>query len=248
MNDKDITGMKTPLGKKSSTQTIQERFDNDVERFSNLDTGQRAVIDAPLILDLISALSIQLVPHAQNILDIGCGAGNNTIKIVREKAGLNCDLVDLSQPMLARAEHRLSQENTGVIRTFHGDFRTLDLPQDHYDLVVAAAVLHHLRDDQDWLEGFSKIYSLMRTGGALFVSDLFFHEHEIVHQVMWDRYGEYLTSLGGEEYKQQVFGYIDIEDSPRDMTFQIELLRQVGFRKIDVLHKNSCFGAYVAIK
>ncbi|MCB0197511.1 MAG: class I SAM-dependent methyltransferase [Anaerolineae bacterium] len=240
--------MKTPLEKKSSTQTIQERFDNDVERFSNLDTGQQAVIDAPLMLDLISALSIQIVPHAQNILDIGCGAGNNTIKIVREKAGLNCDLVDLSLPMLERAEERLRQEETGAIRTFQGDFRSLDLPDDHYHLIVAAAVLHHLRDDQDWLDGFTKIYDLLKPGGALFVSDMFFHEDAVVHQVMWDRYGAYLSSLGGDEYRQKVFDYIDYEDSPRDLTYQIELLRKVGFRKIDVLHKNSCFGAYVAIK
>jgi tRNA (cmo5U34)-methyltransferase len=33
-----------------------------------------------------------------------------------------------------------------------------------------------------------------------------------------------------------------------DLTFQIELLRKTGFWKIDILHKNSCFGAYVAIK
>lgn len=117
-----------------------------------------------------------------------------------------------------------------------------------YDIIVAAAVLHHLRDDQDWFDGFTKIYSLLKTGGALFVSDMFFHAEPVVHQTMWARYGAYLHSLGGEEYKQKVFDYIEYEDSPRDLTYQIELLRKVGFRKVDVLHKVSCFGAYVAIK
>lgn len=126
--------MTTPIDKKSSTQAIKERFDNDVERFSNLDTGQKAVIDAPLMLELISTLAVQVVPQAENLLDIGCGAGNNTIKIVREKAGLNCDLVDLSLPMLERAMKRLRQEKIGVIRTFQGDFRSLDLPTAHYDM------------------------------------------------------------------------------------------------------------------
>ena len=33
---------------KSSIEEIKERFDNDVERFSNLDTGQLSTIDAKI--------------------------------------------------------------------------------------------------------------------------------------------------------------------------------------------------------
>ena len=40
--------------KKSTVEEIRKRFDADVERFSQLDTGQQAVIDAPLMLELIS--------------------------------------------------------------------------------------------------------------------------------------------------------------------------------------------------
>lgn len=240
--------MSTHLQDKSTIQAIKERFDNDVERFSNLNSGQQTVIDAQLMLDLISILSVQIVPGAKNMLDIGCGAGNNTIKIVRQQAGLNCDLLDLSRPMLERAQERLAKEPAGDVRTFQGDFRSVRLPASHYDIIVAAAVLHHLRDEQDWHAGLSKIYSLLKTGGALFVSDMFFHEDAMVQTAMWDRYGDYLRGVGGDELRAKVFEYIDYEDSPRDLTFQIELMRKIGFRKIDILHKNSCFGAYVAIK
>lgn len=240
--------MATDLSAKSTNKQIKERFDNDVERFSDLETGQKAVIDAPLILDLISDLAGKVVPAARTLLDIGCGAGNNTIKILRRTPGLDCDLLDLSDKMLERAAQRLSAEPAGRVRIFCGDFRSLELPQGHYDLIVAAAVLHHLRGDADWEQAFARLYALLAPGGALFVSDMFFHQAGAVHEAMWNRYGEYLRSLGGEEYQRKVFEYIDYEDSPRDMTFQIELLRRVGFSKIDVLHKNSCFGAYVAVK
>lgn len=240
--------MSTPLDKKSTNAQIKERFDNDVERFSNLETGQQAVIDAPLMLDLISDLAPKIVPGARTLLDIGCGAGNNTIKILRSRPGLDCDLLDLSDRMLERAAERVRAEESGVVRTFCGDLREVDLPAGHYDLIVAAAVLHHLRDDEDWLRAFQKIHDLLAPGGALFVSDMFFHDDPQVHAAMWARYGDYLRSLGGEEYRQKVFDYIEAEDSPRGMTFQIELLRRVGFAQVDVLHKNSCFGAYVAIK
>ncbi|MCK5392013.1 MAG: hypothetical protein KAJ31_06265 [Deltaproteobacteria bacterium] len=42
--------------------------------------------------------------------------------------------------------------------------------------------------------------------------------------------------------------YIDIEDSPRSLSYQIELMKKVGFGTVDVLHKNSCFAAFVGIK
>ena len=40
---------------KSSVDDIRRRFDADVERFSNLDTGQSATVDAPLAMALAAA-------------------------------------------------------------------------------------------------------------------------------------------------------------------------------------------------
>ncbi len=65
---------------------------------------------------------------------------------------------------------------------------------------------------------------------------------------MWNRYGEHLKSLGGPSYRDKVFEYIEIEDSPRSLTYQLELMKKVGFTTVDVLHKNSCFAAFVGIK
>ena len=74
------------------------------------------------------------------------------------------------------------------------------------------------------------------------------HSIPKVQDMMWKRYGEYLSNLGGEEYRDKVFKYIEHEDSPRSLTYQLELMRKVGFSKIEVLHKNSCFAAFGAIK
>jgi tRNA (cmo5U34)-methyltransferase len=65
---------------------------------------------------------------------------------------------------------------------------------------------------------------------------------------MWNRYGDYLTNLGGSDYRDKVFAYIDREDSPRPVTYQLELLRSVGFESVELLHKSSCFAAFGAIK
>lgn len=240
--------MTTPLDQKSTTEEIRNRFDHDVERFSNLDTGQQATIDAPLAMELITNAALAATPNARNILDVGCGAGNNTLKLLQLKNPLNCDLIDLSKPMLDRALQRIRAVNSGKIRSFHEDFRTADLPENHYDIIIAAAVLHHLRDDVDWEATFRKLYNITAPGGSVWITDLVTHEMPVVHDMMWNRFGEYLESLGGAEYREKVFTYIDKEDSPRPLIYQLELLREVGFTNVDVLHKNSCFAAYGARK
>jgi len=40
--------------RKASVEEIRGRFDRDVGRFSNLETGQTATVDAALALDLIA--------------------------------------------------------------------------------------------------------------------------------------------------------------------------------------------------
>lgn len=241
--------MKTPLNKKSTTSDIEKRFNNDVERFSNIDTGQVTTIDASLSMELITEAAISTTPVISKVLDIGCGAGNNTIKLLRTYGtGFDCDLIDLSMPMLERAKERVSQETHGEINTFHGDFRTVDLTDESYEVIIAAAVLHHLREYQDWKEVFGKIFRLLKPGGSFWVTDLVSHEDVSIQKLMWNRYGNYLKSKGGDDYMEKVFDYIDLEDSPRSVPFQLDLMRESGFESVDVLHKNSCFSAFGGIK
>ena len=240
--------MKTTIDKKSSVDQIRQRFDQDVERFSNLDTGQLSTIDAPLTMELITRAAAACNPKARVILDIGCGAGNYTLKLLQLINPLDCDLVDLSRPMLERARQRIAATNSGHIRLFQEDVRLVDLPADRFDIIFAGAVLHHLRADADWEQVFSKIFSLSAPGGSVWITDLVRHENSRIEAMMWNRYGEYLESVGGKEYRAQVFDYIDKEDTPRSVTYQLHLLRKVGFHDVDILHKNSCFAAFGAVK
>src|SRR6056297_165431 len=102
----------TPLEQKSTTSEIRQRFDRDVERFSNLNTGQSATMDAPLAMELITQAAIACSSPIHRVLDIGCGAGNNTLQL-RASVGndFNVVLNDLSEPMLRRAEERIRDVN-----------------------------------------------------------------------------------------------------------------------------------------
>src|SRR4051812_41276063 len=145
---------------KSTPAQIRQRFDTDVERFSNLQTGQSAQIDSPLILDLISSSAAATNPDATHLLDVGCGAGNYTLKLLEKlpTKNLNITLIDLSKPMLDRALQRIQPNTTGAITPMQGDIRDLDLPHEKYDIILAAAVLHHLRGEEEWRNAFRKFH------------------------------------------------------------------------------------------
>jgi tRNA (cmo5U34)-methyltransferase len=150
---------------KSSIDEIRARFDNDVERFSNLQTGQSATIDAPLALELIAEAAAATTPHARRLLDVGCGAGNYTLKLLQTMPGLDVTLVDLSGPMLDRARQRVGAAGAGAIRVLQQDIRAAELGNDTFDVILAAAVLHHLRTDEEWEHVFAKLFRSLSTGG-----------------------------------------------------------------------------------
>lgn len=233
---------------KSSVTEIKKRFDQDVNRFSDLSTGQTSTVDAALSLELITEAAVRLNPQAETLLDVGCGAGNYSLKMLSKVPDLACTLVDLSYPMLERAKERISGETKSEIKILQGDIREVQLPASGFDIILAGAVLHHLRGELDWENMFSKLFRLLKPGGCLFISDLVAQETDELTSYTWERWGNYLEALGGREYRNKVHAYVAKEDTPRSITYQLDLMRKVGFSKMEVLHKNMCFGAFGGIK
>ena len=205
---------------KSSVEEIRARFDADVERFSNLETGQSATVDAPLAMTLVAQAAAATTPQAHHLLDIGCGAGNYSLKLLELLPRLDVTLIDLSQPMLARAAERLGRATTGQVKTIQADIRDIELPAEAYDVVIASAVLHHLRTDQEWRAVFQSIQRALKPGGSFWIFDLVESSLAPVQSLMWRRYGEYLTAFKSEDYRDQVFAYVEREDTPRSLVYQ----------------------------
>jgi tRNA (cmo5U34)-methyltransferase len=233
---------------KISIEELRCQFDADVDRFSNEQTGQTSSVDAPLILSLFETSIARIHPNAQRLLDIGCGAGNFSLRITRKLPQLKLTLLDLSNKMLQKAKERLLMENFTVEETIQSDIAQAELPNEKFDLVVAAASLHHLRTQQDWKNVFERIYCSLIPGGSFWLSDLIRHENETIELLQKERYAEYLCGLRDRTYQQQVFEYIDRSDTPETLPFLIRTLENTGFRQIDILHKNIVFAALVAVK
>jgi tRNA (cmo5U34)-methyltransferase len=145
--------------------------------FSHLETGNTAQVDSVLSLELISEAAAAINPHAHALLDVGCGAGNYSLKILERLPALDVTLVDLSRPMLDRAHERISAATRGAVRAIQADVREVELGEETFDVIVAAAVLHHLRTDSEWQAVFAKLYQALKLGGSLWIYDLVQHVH-----------------------------------------------------------------------
>lgn len=240
---------------KSTVEEIRARFDNEVERFSNLDTGQAATMDARLCMELVTSAARATTPAIRSILDIGCGAGNYTLMLLKnlDAPAADCTLIDLSRPMLDRATQRVGDATTGKVTAVQGDMRELDFGAGRFDVILTAASFHHLREESEWHAMFAKCFAALRPGGSMWTFDLIEQVSPAVHAMMWTRYGEFLRTVkdggpAGDVYRQQVFDYIAKEDTPRPLMFQIDAMRRVGFTDVDVLHKNGPFAAFGGVK
>lgn len=233
---------------KSTVEEIRARFDADVDRFSDLNVGHAATIDARLSLELVASAAAAATPGARSILDIGCGAGNYAITVLKQLPNRDVTLMDLSKPMLDRAAERVGQSTSGVISVMQTDIRDAVLAAEAFDVVVAASVLHHLRTDDEWEAVFAKIFQSLRPGGSFWIVDLVRQENTAIQQLIWDRYGDHLVSTRDEAYRDEVYGYVEKEDTPQTVRFQLELMRRVGFASVDVLHKHTCFATLGGVK
>lgn len=233
---------------KISTDQLRERFDNDVERFSDAEKGQQTIVDAALSLETVETAIQRMHPNAEDFCDIGCGGGNYSVRITRKLPQLAVTLVDLSQPMLDRASERLTAQNIRVKEAIQGDIKEIRLKPESLDIALASASLHHLRTHEDWRRVFAMVYRSLRPGGSFWICDIIKHENVEIEAGQRERYARFLADLKDKEFQETIFEMIERTDTPETIDFQMQTLRDVGFRHLDIVHKNMLFFVLVARK
>lgn len=233
---------------KSSIEEIQQRFAAETECYTNLETGQVSAVDSPLAMSLVAEAAAATTPHATHLLEVGCGGANYTLKLLERLPSLHVTLVDLTQSMLDLAVPRVRPKTTGTVEAIQSDVRDLDPGKERFDIVLASAVLHHLRTNEEWRSVFRKLYDALRPGGSCWIFDIVESPRPEWQAIHWRRYGEYLTQAGGDAYREELFERIIAEDTPRSVPYQLDLLKAVGFSEVELLHKNACYAAFGAIK
>lgn len=232
---------------KSTPEAISKNFDQQVDRFMNIETGQTTAIDSPLCMELTAQTAKLLCPNAENILDLGCGGGNYAVKVATLMPTVNCTLIDISENMANAAESRLKQIVSGNVTAICGDYRNVPLTENFYDVVTAGTTLHHLRKESEWELVFAKVYKSLKNGGIFCINDIVLGENKEIDQLMLNGWVSVLKKQVPEEV-EHFFDKYETEDSPQTLTYQLDLMRKVGFVETVILHKHFNFVTFYGRK
>lgn len=98
----------------------------------------------------------------KQVLDVGAGTGR--LSLAMAKAGADVVALDVSAEMLQVLKNKNSK-----IKTLIGDAENMSFPSNHFDIVVAAFLIVHLKDPQTF---FDESYRVLKDGGILVFSNI----------------------------------------------------------------------------
>lgn len=134
---------------------IQSRYTKESGNCNNLSCGSN--------LDLLN------IVQGENILDLGCGRGNETIQaaMLTGAEGKAVGL-DITQAMIDAAH--ANAEDIGVSNAWFikGDLENLPFDDSVFDVVISNCVINHAKSKK---KVFSEIFRVLKRGGRFVISD-----------------------------------------------------------------------------
>lgn len=115
-------------------------------------------------------LATQLALTPERILDVGCGSGVWSLEIARPCPAASVTGLDFPAVLEAFAARGELLEMKDRIRMLPGDMFSVDIPAEHYDLVVVANVLR-LEAPARASQLLHRLVQAVRPGGQLLVVD-----------------------------------------------------------------------------
>ncbi|OPL09651.1 MAG: hypothetical protein AVO33_06475 [delta proteobacterium ML8_F1] len=164
------------------------------------------------------AFELFSLPKESRVLDLGCGSGNFTLKLLR--AGYQVTGVDLSEEMLKIAREKLSQENLKAT-LIKGDVYKLPFEDASFDGVFSMAAFEFIEDPEAALRELMRV---LKPGGQMMVGTIHLDS----------QWGRLYTS---EAFKDSVFDGIPFKTLEEMAAFfpeELEATRECLFLPPDV--------------
>jgi tRNA (cmo5U34)-methyltransferase len=187
-----------------------------------------------------------------NILDIGCSDGLMIEKLISkfndEGYGYYTG-VDISEPMLDKARCRLSDKiNKGNVKIENCDLRT-DFPYGHYDAITSILSIQFtpIEYRQHIIQ---EIYNnLSNVNGCFIMVEKVLGNTDNINKLFVKNYYD-MKKQNGYTEEQIERKRLSLEGVlvPVTSDWNIDLLKQAGFRQIDVFWKWMNFVGYIAFK
>lgn len=135
-----------------------------------MDRVEKALVNSPVFTFLHGdvgqkkVLALARPPIQGPLLEIGCGQGATTERLMRRLPSVEMTALDFDPDEVARAERRLA----GRAKVMQGDARKLAFPDASFATVVEMNALHHIAE---WREVLPEVRRVLRPGGQFLFMD-----------------------------------------------------------------------------
>ena len=224
---------------------------------ADFDQGIRQLL--PNYDQMLDAVARCVSPQSQRILDLGCGTGGLSMKVLKSCPTAQVVALDYSPRMLEFASDKLEtagyapKQWTGIQADF-GDWANHQLEiKDGFDACVSSLAIHHLTDEMK-LSLFSRIRESLNPGGVFWNADPVLPEspalseaYQSVREEWAAQQGASLAEIRAKTGKSTPYGYSN-PDQLATLDAHLQMLKTAGFESVAVPWKYyglAVFGGFV---
>jgi tRNA (cmo5U34)-methyltransferase len=95
---------------------------------------------------------------------------------------------------------------------------------------------------------FGKIYRALKPSGSFWINDIVLAETDAINEMMLSGWMSILKKQVSSEKIALYRERYETEDTPRTLSYQLDLMKKIGFSKTILLHKHFNFAAFGGIK
>lgn len=217
----------------------------DIMRKSIIDL---ASIKIDKILSKYSEEELEVCAEPFKMLDIGCSNGLQISDFLHKYNKGHYTGIDISEPMLNKARQRFNNEiRDGRVTIKNMDLRT-EFPSECFDIITSTLCIQFtpIEYRQNIL---SNVYNSLNHDGIFLMVEKVLGETSTLNNMFVNNYYN-LKSKNGYTQEQIERKRLSLEGVlvPCTNKWNIELLRQAGFKQIDIFWRWMNFVGYIALK
>jgi len=211
------------------------------------DTNIRQLL--PYYDEMLDAIALCLTPQSRRILELGCGTGELTVKVLKQCSHAELVAVDYSPRMIDFVGAKLdAQGERDRVKTLQLDFGAWANDEadaevgSQFDAIISSLAIHHLTDE---MKGklFQKIARSLSLGGQFWNADPLlpeFPELTDIYQQSRQRWAQKqgfdLEAVRSKIGKSDTQGYSS-QDQLATLDTHFQMLKEAGFSKTAAIWK-----------
>ena len=114
--------------------------------------------------------------------------------------------------------------------------------------MATSLALHHIEPDKRKFSFYKKLFKWLKKDGVLINADVILATNKKTQQIYLNKWEEYILRSFNQKQVQQNYERYLREDRPAILMTEIEWLKEVGFKNVDIYWKYFNFAVYGGTK